>query len=103
MEDVKISGMEAVADLVLTTGNDCVGFCREESSTEFLDAYRGADLVIAKGMGYLETLTEECLTSRNAFILKAKCQPVADYMHVQKGSYVIVVGDTYRSDLKKTV
>jgi len=89
MSDAESSGMTKVADSVLTTGNDCVGFCRSESSREFLDAYEKADLVIAKGMGYLETLTEEPLSARNAFILRAKCRCVADYLGVDQGSYVI--------------
>lgn len=91
MDDAEISGMKGFADLLLTTGNDCVGFCREESSREFLDAYQRADLVIAKGMGHLETLTEESFSKRIGFILKAKCRPVADFLGSDKGKYVIML------------
>ena len=89
--DAQTAGMMDVADYLLTTGNDWVGFNRDESSEEFLDIYSKADLVIAKGMGYLETLTEEPLSDRNAFILKAKCQCVADYLKIERGKYAIMV------------
>jgi hypothetical protein len=93
MNDAEESGMTEVADSVITTGNDCVGFCRDESSEEFLHAYNNADLVIAKGMGYLETLTEDPLSARNAFILRAKCQCVANFLGVNQGRYVIMLAE----------
>lgn len=91
LADVDASGMTDVVDHVLTTGNDCIGFCRMESSPELLAVYEKADLVIAKGMGYLETLTEEPLSSRVAFILRAKCRPVASFLGVDQGNFVVML------------
>ncbi len=58
LEDAGVSGMTRVADKVITTGTDAVGFAANEVSSEFLNVYNSVDLVFAKGMGYAETLTE---------------------------------------------
>ena len=57
MEDSEVSGMSKIADKVITTGTDAVGLAIKDVSQEFLNAYEAADLIIAKGMGYAETLT----------------------------------------------
>src|SRR3989304_4004845 len=65
LEDVEFSGMNKLADNILTTGTDAVGLLQKEVSPEFLKAYDEAELVFAKGMGYAETLTEYKLTKRS--------------------------------------
>ena len=79
MEDVVFSGMDKLADRVLTTGADAVGLSPKEVSTEFLKAYGEAELVFAKGMGYAETLTEYQLKKPHFLLFRTKCGPVADY------------------------
>jgi uncharacterized protein with ATP-grasp and redox domains len=79
LDDAESSGMTKIADKVITTGTDAVGFAAKEVSEEFLKAYESADLVIAKGMGYAETLTEYKLKKPHLLLLRTKCEPVADY------------------------
>lgn len=79
LEDAAASGMMKIADKVITTGTDAVGFASKEVSQEFLKAYELADLVIAKGMGYAETLTEYKLKKPHLLLLRTKCDPVANY------------------------
>ncbi|MCW4003497.1 MAG: ARMT1-like domain-containing protein [Candidatus Bathyarchaeota archaeon] len=79
MEDVKISGMDKLADEVITTGTDAVGLLKKEVSPEFLKVYDTAELVFAKGMGYAETLTEYKLTKPHFLMFRTKCVPVANY------------------------
>jgi uncharacterized protein with ATP-grasp and redox domains len=79
LEDAEVSGMKRIADKVITTGTDAVGFAAKEVSQEFIDAYDSADLVIAKGMGYAETLTEHKLKKPHLLLLRTKCEPVANY------------------------
>jgi uncharacterized protein with ATP-grasp and redox domains len=79
MEDVKISGMDKLADEVITTGTDAVGLLKKEVSPEFLKIYDVAELVFAKGMGYAETLTEYKLTKPHFLMFRTKCVPVANY------------------------
>jgi uncharacterized protein with ATP-grasp and redox domains len=79
LEDVAFSGMDKLADTVLTTGTDAVGLLKKEVSPEFLKVYDAAELVFAKGMGYAETLTEYKLTKPHFLLLRTKCMPVANY------------------------
>lgn len=84
LEDAEASGMSKIADKVITTGIDAVGFALEEVSKEFLDAYKSVDLIIAKGMGYAETLTEYELKKPHALLFRTKCNPVANYFVVSR-------------------
>lgn len=89
LSDAKATTMYETADAIITTGSDAVGLpLREERSEEFIKAYDEADLVIAKGMGYAETLTETELKQPHAFLLRTKCRPVAMYFGVARGRNV---------------
>jgi uncharacterized protein with ATP-grasp and redox domains len=83
-EDAKLVGMDKIADAIITTGTDAVGLNLKESSAEFLKLYKSADLIIAKGMGYAETLTENKLTRPHALLLRTKCNPVARFFGVPR-------------------
>ncbi|MEM2557323.1 MAG: ARMT1-like domain-containing protein, partial [Candidatus Bathyarchaeia archaeon] len=73
MDDALFVGMDRVADKVITTGSDTMGLVTSECSEEFMEAYKSADFVVAKGMGNAETLTEMDLTAPHLLLLKAKC------------------------------
>ena len=74
---------------VITTGADAVGLpLRRERSEELIKAYDDADFVIAKGMGYAETLTEIKLKQPHMFLLRTKCNPVAHHFKVSRGKNV---------------
>jgi len=84
IQDAKAVGMHEVADDLISNGTDTVGLFLQECSKRFLARYRSADLVVAKGMGYAETLTEIKLKVPHALLLRTKCQPVANYFGVGK-------------------
>jgi uncharacterized protein with ATP-grasp and redox domains len=84
LEDAETSGMTRVADNVITTGTDAVGFAANEVSSEFLKLYDSVDLVFAKGMGYAETLTEYNLRKPHVLLFRIKCDPVANYFNVPR-------------------
>jgi len=84
LEDAEASGMRRVADNVITTGTDAVGFAANDVSPEFLRVYDSVDLVFAKGMGYAETLTEYNLRKPHVLLFRTKCDPVADYFNVPR-------------------
>ena len=79
LEDTEISNMDKLADEIITTGCDAVGLQKKEVSAEFLKVYNAAEMVIAKGMGYAETLTEYRLTKPHLLLFRTKCVPVANY------------------------
>jgi hypothetical protein len=84
LDDADASGISKIADKVITTGTDTVGFAAKEVSKEFLDAYNSADLIVAKGMGYAETFTEHKLNRPHALLFRSKCDPVANYFCVTR-------------------
>jgi uncharacterized protein with ATP-grasp and redox domains len=91
LEDAKFVGMDKIADMIITTGTDAVGLNLKESSEEFLKLYNSADLIIAKGMGYAETVTENSLTRPHALLLRTKCNPVARFFGVPREKNVAKV------------
>jgi len=88
LQDAKTVGMHEVADDLITNGTDTVGIILKECSKRFLTLYKSAGLVVAKGMGYAETLTEIKLHTPHALLLRTKCQPVARYFGTVKGKNV---------------
>ncbi|MBF8265919.1 MAG: protein of unknown function DUF89 [Dehalococcoidia bacterium] len=76
---------------VITTGTDTPGVDMAQASDEFKAAFEAADLVIAKGMGYWETLSELPAEGKLFYLLKAKCQPVVDSLNVALNSYVALL------------
>jgi uncharacterized protein with ATP-grasp and redox domains len=88
MEDAEFSGMTKIADKVITTGTDAVGFSSKEVSQEFLSIYNSVDMVFAKGMGYAETLTEYKLEKPHALLFRTKCEPVANFFAVSRNKNV---------------
>jgi len=86
--DAKAVGMHEVADDLFSNGTDAVGLFLQECSKRFLSHYRSAGLVVAKGMGYAETLTEVKLRVPHALLLRTKCQPVANFFGVSKGKNI---------------
>jgi uncharacterized protein with ATP-grasp and redox domains len=84
MEDAEVSGMNKIANKVITTGTDAVGLALKELSSEFLEVYNSVDMVFAKGMGYAETLTEYKLKKPHALLFRTKCNPVANFFGVPR-------------------
>jgi hypothetical protein len=84
LEDAEVSGMSKIADRIITTGTDAVGLPLKEVSAEFLDVYNSVDIVFAKGMGYVETLTELKLKKPHALLFRTKCNPVANFFGAER-------------------
>ena len=88
LQDAKAVGMQEIADAVITNGTDTVGLIAENCSKQFLALYESTDLVIAKGMGHAETLTETKLETPHALLLRTKCSPVARQLGTVRGKNV---------------
>lgn len=87
LEDAREVGLSGIAE-VLTTGSDVPGVFLPEASAEFRARFGKADLVLAKGMGNFEGLTE--VRRPVFFLLQAKCRPVAEEVGVPLGSLVLL-------------
>ncbi len=83
VEDAGQIGLDEVAEII-ETGNNHIGLRLDESSEEFLKHLREADLIIAKGQGHYESLTEVegILSKPIAYLLRAKCVVVAKALGV---------------------
>jgi uncharacterized protein with ATP-grasp and redox domains len=92
MEDAEQVRLEEVAE-VITTGNDHIGVNLDESSEDFREHLRTADLIIAKGQGNYESLTEveHLFPKPIAYILKAKCSLVADKLGIPRNGNVVKI------------
>ncbi len=84
-EDALASGVGEYAKIV-STGCDIPGVALPECGKEFSELFHGADIVISKGQGNYETLSD---CPRDVFfLLKAKCPVIAKSLGVPLASYV---------------
>ena len=73
---------------VIDNGSDAPGTILEDCSTEFVQAFNQADLIISKGQGNYESLSDR--KDRNIyFLLIPKCELVADHIGYPEGSFVV--------------
>ena len=83
-------GLDEVAELA-STGTDSIGVIYGDVSGEFKELFNASDMVIAKGLGNYEGLTEMDLGDKPVFsLLNAKCKPVARSIGVDVGDNVIL-------------
>ncbi len=86
MEDAEYVGMTSLTR-VISSGYDDPTTIVSRSGDEFRRCYEEADLIISKGQGNLEGLIGEH-DRRIFFLLMVKCDVIAEYLGVEKGSYV---------------
>ncbi len=90
LEDAKLAGVDKIADEILTNGKGAIGIIVDELPPETLARMEEADVIIAKGMANYECLSEGGFKPI-AFLLTAKCEPVATNLGVARGSMVAKV------------
>ncbi|MHA2041030.1 MAG: damage-control phosphatase ARMT1 family protein [Candidatus Thorarchaeota archaeon] len=91
MIDAREVGLDECADKVIHTGAAAIGVNLEKNSKEFLDVFHKAELIVAKGMGNFESLTELESHCPIVHILRTKCPPVAQYLGTALNQNVILV------------
>lgn len=85
IEDLYASGFTDSIRLI-STGCNAPGLILDECAAEFVEIYNQADIVISKGQGNYETLSDQ---KRGVFfLLKAKCPAVAKILGVSINDYV---------------
>ncbi|RLI75375.1 hypothetical protein DRP05_14900, partial [Archaeoglobales archaeon] len=90
IEDAKLAGVDKIADEVLTNGKGAIGVIEEELPQITLERLENADIIIAKGMANYESLSESRFKPI-AFLLTAKCEPVAKDIGVKVGDMVAML------------
>ncbi len=91
MEDALYVGMDKVCSKLITSGTDAIGTYLPESSEELKKLLNETDLIIAKGMGHFESLTELSFKQPVVHIFRTKCERVARYVGVPTGKNVILI------------
>ncbi|MBN2189441.1 MAG: DUF89 family protein [Chitinispirillaceae bacterium] len=87
MEDARHTGLTEMVR-VIANGSDAPGTILPDCSEEFKSAFADADLVIAKGQGNFETLSD-IKNKRIFFLLQIKCPVIARDSGFPVGSFVI--------------
>ncbi len=82
LEDARASGLDHICP-VLRNGTGCPGTPLDRCSRAAQTHIRAADLIISKGMGNFETLSEE--PAPIFFLFTVKCTQVARYLSEQQG------------------
>ncbi len=90
LEDAVKAGVDRIADEILTNGKGAIGIIEEELPEETLNRLENADVIIAKGMANYESLSESRFKPI-AFLLTAKCEPVAEDIGVGVGDMVAML------------
>ncbi|MDY0187926.1 MAG: ARMT1-like domain-containing protein [Syntrophus sp. (in: bacteria)] len=86
MADALASGLQEIAE-VIDNGSDAPGTVLADCSREFNRRFDEADLILAKGQGNFETLSDE---NRNIyFLLKAKCPVIASHIGLPVGTHIL--------------
>ena len=91
MIDAKEVGLFECADEVRDTGAPAIGVNLERNSEEFKKIFSSAELIVAKGMGNYESLTELEPTCPIVHILRTKCNTVAEHVGVQRNKNVVLI------------
>ncbi len=87
MKEVMELGLDRMVDRVLTTGSNAIGLCLKEAPPELVEALGNASLIISKGMANYETMSEYNFKPV-AYLLKTKCESVAEAMGLRKNMNV---------------
>lgn len=94
MEDALLAGLPKIVE-VIDNGSDAPGTILESCSQSFLARFEKADLVIAKGQGNYETLSD---ADKNIFfILKAKCPVIARDLGCEVGEMIVRRSKAFRN------
>jgi uncharacterized protein with ATP-grasp and redox domains len=95
-EDAEIAGLYSLVN-VIDNGSDAPGTILSDCSEDFRKAFSKSDLIIAKGQGNYETLSD---TEGNIFfLLKAKCPVIASDIGLPVGMYIASRGKLLPSRL----
>jgi uncharacterized protein with ATP-grasp and redox domains len=84
--DARAIGLHGIVE-VIDNGSDAPGTILEECSEDFVKRFVNADLILAKGQGNFETLSE--LDHNIFFLFKAKCPVIAGRVGVPVGTNVL--------------
>ena len=84
---------------IIDNGSDAPGTILDDCSGAFLERFKKADLIIAKGQGNFETLSE--CDANIFFLLKVKCPVIATHVGLAPGTSALVRASKARMVTRK--
>jgi len=100
MEDAQFAGLTEIVE-VIDNGSDGPGTILETCSQIFRGRFEDADLIIAKGQGNYETLSD--IDKNIFFILKAKCPVIARDLGCEVGEMILRKSEAFEKRLMMTL
>ncbi len=88
-EDAVSVGMTDITT-VIPSGSSTAGTLLSQSTPAFRQALNGASLIISKGQGNFETLSEETFSSPLYYLLLSKCPHISKVLHIEPFSLMLV-------------
>lgn len=94
MEDAVTCGLTDIVK-VIDNGSDAPGTLLNECSHEFQKTFSEADLIISKGQGNYESLSD--IKAPVYFLLKVKCQVVSKQVNLPMGALLLRKSESFNS------
>jgi damage-control phosphatase, subfamily I len=92
LSDAQELDMDTLVDRITTTGGGAeIGICRENIPEDLREAIEKCTIIIAKGMANYESLSEMNNLPPVAYLMAAKCKPVAEEVGVPVGSKIALL------------
>ena len=92
LRDAQELGLDTLVDQITTTGGGAeIGICLENIPEDLREAIAKCTIIIAKGMANFESLSEMDNLPPVAYLMAAKCKPVADEVGVPVGSKIALL------------
>ncbi len=89
--DAHAAGLQEIVEII-DNGSDAPGTLLDDCSQEFKRRFSEADLILAKGQGNFESLSDE--PQNIFFLLKAKCSVIAARAGVPIGTHILLHSNT---------
>jgi damage-control phosphatase, subfamily I len=96
LEDAKITGMTSLTT-VIESGSTTPGTLLSEGTEQFNSALAAATMIIAKGQGNLETLSEEGWDTPLFYLLLSKCKWISNDAGINKFDPILLAHENYNS------
>lgn len=87
MADALVAGLLEICE-VIDNGSDAPGTLLDDCSNAFRRQFYKADLIIAKGQGNFESLSE--YKGNISFLFKVKCPVVATHTKLSMGTHALL-------------
>ncbi len=92
MADVKRFGLKEIFPNIISTGTGEVGMRKKDIKGKIAELWKSDGIVIAKGMGNYETISEFHEERRVIHVMKVKCPTVAQAVGRNVGQYIAIIG-----------